>query len=155
MPIIVMPGQTLEEIAVQYNTTPEALQEGNCLTDTNIQQETIIFVPFPTAKVSQGGAQCGAPAGWVIYYVQPGDTLYGIATAYGISTRQLMYANCLQSENIMVGQALYVPNVPPYFGNPGQPLPPMWTPAPTDITFPMLLTPQTPMLPTGIPFPAP
>jgi len=64
-------------------------------------------------------------------------------------------ANCLQSTAIYTGQSLYVPNVPPNYVNPGVPLPPYFTPTPTYITIPSLLTPQTPMLPTGIPFPPP
>lgn len=158
VPIVVQPNQTLDDIASQYKTSPDALLQGNSLKDRTIQAGMILYVPLTasTTPTSQGTTtQCGVPAGWVYYYVQPGNTLYGIATAFGISVDQLMYANCLSASTIYIGQALYVPNVPPYFSNPGQPLQPMWTPAPTDITFPMLLTPQTPMLPTGIPFPAP
>ena len=157
VPIVVQPNQTLDDIASQYKTSAEALQAGNSLKDRTIQAGMILFVPL-TASItptSQGTTtQCGVPGGWVYYYVQPGDTLYGIATAFGISVNQLMYANCLNASTIYVGQSLYVPNVQPNFGNPGQPLPIM-TPVPTWITFPMLLTPKTPMLPTGIPFPLP
>jgi LysM repeat protein len=151
MPIIVMPNQTLKDIADQYKTSPEALQEGNCLKDLNIQENTIIFVPLTTPETGQGSAQCGAPAGWVYYYVQPGDTLYNIAAAYGISVNQLMFANCLKTVSIYVGQTLYVPNVPPYSVYPIQPIivPTPW------ITIPDLLTPEVPYLPTGIPYPLP
>ena len=154
MPIIVMPGQILEDIASQYKTTVEALMEGNCLEGTTVQEQTIIFVPFPTtAQTVLNTAQCGAPAGWVYYYVQPGDTLNRIAAAFGISVNQLMYANCLNSSNIYVGQALYVPNVPPYSVYPIQPI---FVPTPTPwVTIPDLLTPEVPYLPTGIPFPPP
>jgi LysM repeat protein len=153
MPIIVMPGQTLEKIAALYNTSPELLKKGNCLKDNSIQAGIIIFIPASPVQETQSRAQCGPPAGWVIYIVQSGDTLYGIATAYGTTVNQLKYANCLKNDNIYVGQRLYVPNVPPNIVNPGLPLPPLWTPTPTYLTIPMLLTPQTPMLPTGIPFP--
>jgi LysM repeat protein len=68
---------------------------------------TLIYVPPVTAIPCTG-----APAGWVIYIVQPGDTLYHIATVYRISVSQLMTANCLTSTVIYVGQSLYVPNVP-------------------------------------------
>lgn len=157
MPIIVMPGQTLEKIAALYNISSESLKKGNCLKNDSIQAGVIIFIPASpvqnTQTSPQSSPQCGSPAGWVIYTVQPGDTLYGIATAYGITVNQLKYANCLISNNIYVGQRLYVPNIPPNFVNPGYPLPPLSTPTPTWVTIPDLLTPETPMLPTGIPFP--
>jgi LysM repeat protein len=45
--------------------------------------------------------------------VQPGDTLYHIATSYGITTEQLQRANCLgSSTTIRIGQLLWVPNLP-------------------------------------------
>lgn len=142
MPIIVMPGQTLDEIAAQYKTSPEMLKEGNCLVDDTVQAGTIIFVPVAVAN--QTSAQCGPPAGWVIYYVQPGDTLFGIATMTGTTVNQLMVANCLKSAYVYTGQRLYTP---PYYVYPIQPI---WTPEPTWITFPMLMTPQPPItLPTG------
>jgi len=145
MPIIVMPDQTLEEIAAMYNTSPEMLQEGNCLEGNSLQAGSILFVPM-SAQTSQSSVPCGPPAGWVIYYVQPGDTLYGIATMFGTSVTQLVNANCLNSTYVYSGQRLYVP---PYYAYPIQPIvqPTPW------ITIPDLLTPEVPYLPTGIPFP--
>jgi len=145
MPIIVMPDQTLEEIAAMYNTSPEMLQEGNCLESNSLQAGSILFVPM-SAQTSQSSVTCGPPAGWVIYYVQPGDTLYGIATMFGTSVNQLVNANCLNSTYVYSGQRLYVP---PYYVYPIQPIvqPTPW------ITIPDLLTPEVPYLPTGIPFP--
>lgn len=145
MPIIVMPEQTLEKLATQYGTTSEMLQQGNCLRDENLVAGTILFVPAKAAQSNQP-VPCGPPAGWAIYYVQPGDTLYGIATMFGTSVNQLVNANCLNSTYVYSGQRLYVP---PYYAYPVQPLvqPTPW------ITIPDLLTPEVPYLPTGIPFP--
>lgn len=147
MPIIVMPDQTLEEIAAQYGTTPEMLQEGNCLQDSTIQAGSLVFVPM-SVQSSLSSAPCGPPAGWVIYYVQPGDTLYGIATMFGTSVNQLVNANCLNSTYVYSGQRLYVP---PYYA---YPILPIIQPTPW-ITIPDLLTPEVPYLPTGIPYPPP
>jgi LysM repeat protein len=146
MLIIVMPEQTLEQLATQYKTSPEMLQEGNCLKDTKITAGTILFVPVTASQSSQSSAPCGPPAGWVIYYVQPGDTLYGIATMVGASVNQLVNANCLKSTYVYSGQRLYVP---PYYA---YPILPIYQPTPW-ITIPDLLTPEVPYLPTGIPFP--
>jgi LysM repeat protein len=70
----------------------------------------VIYVP-PTLAATP--IPCtGAPAGWVIYIVQPGDTLYHIASLYRITVDQLMTANCLTGTVIYTGQSMYVPNVP-------------------------------------------
>jgi LysM repeat protein len=59
----------------------------------------------PTAK-----AACGPPYGWVqSYVVRPGDTLYRIATSYGISVEALQRANCRAGTTIYVGERLWVP----------------------------------------------
>ena len=45
-----------------------------------------------------------------IYVVQRGDTLFGIARRYGVSTETLTYANQLQAPDVLsVGQALVIP----------------------------------------------
>ena len=67
---------------------------------------------------------------WPTYRVQPSDTLSWLASATGLSTRELMAANCLTSDRIYAGQLLYVPRLPT---NP-------ITPTPTDTST----TTQTP-----------
>ncbi len=64
--------------------------------------------PFPTRTF----VPCGAPYGWIQYTVQPGDTLYAIGQAYGVTVSQLQQANCLGSSTIIhAGEKLWVPNV--------------------------------------------
>jgi len=110
VPITVQQGQTLESIALQYNTTVDGLMQANCLTSTAAPPAgTTLYVP---SLPSPTPIPCGAPSGWVIYTVQSGDTLYHIATLYRISVPELTTANCLTSTVIYVGQRLYVPNVP-------------------------------------------
>ena len=73
-------------------------------------------LPPPTlvpTSPPQPPAGCGQPASWVIYIVQPGDTLYSIGRTYGVTVEQLIFANCLTSTAIYPGQKLYVPNVAP------------------------------------------
>lgn len=160
MPVIVNADQSLKELATLYNTSADMLQQGNCLKEAAVKAGTILFIPVTGGTVqptqqSQSSAPCGPPVGWVIYYVQAGDTLYGIASSVGISVNQLMTANCLKGSNIYVGQKLYVPYLPPYYGNPIQPLP-LYTPTfPGCGTIADCLTPEVPYLPTGIPFPPP
>ena len=94
---------------------------------------------FPTTP-PQPPAGCGPPASWVIYIVQPGDTLYSISRMYSVTVEQLKFANCLTSNSIYPGQQLYVPNVAPQL------------PTPTTTSGPVATnTLQPPTIPTNPP----
>ncbi|MBL8155275.1 MAG: LysM peptidoglycan-binding domain-containing protein, partial [Anaerolineae bacterium] len=58
---------------------------------------------------SPAEAQCAVRADWPVYRVVRGDTLSRIARRYGLTTLQLMQANCLTSSRIITGQSLRVP----------------------------------------------
>lgn len=119
---------SLENLALQYGLTPEAILQANCLTAKLLSANRVIYLPpatiTPTATQTEkprkpkatepgGAAKCGPPPGWVIYIVQKGDTLYGIAVQSGASVAQLQWANCLgNSTAVRVGQKLYVPRLP-------------------------------------------
>jgi LysM repeat protein len=109
--IIVQPGQTLESIAQDYNITPEALAQGNCLTDEVIPG-MLLFVP-PLQPTTRPTEPCGRPPGWVSYVVQSGDTLYSLAVELNVTVYQLQVANCMIGQTtIHTGQALWVPRLP-------------------------------------------
>ncbi|MGE5250329.1 MAG: LysM peptidoglycan-binding domain-containing protein [Bacteroidota bacterium] len=116
--VMVGSNDTLESLALRYNTSAQMLAQGNCLLTQTLLPGTVLYVPpLPTMYIppvrTATFIPCGAPFGWVRYMVQPGDTLYHIATLYGITTSQLQRANCLGlSTTIRVGQLLWVPNVP-------------------------------------------
>ena len=44
------------------------------------------------------------------YIVQNGDTLYGIARQFGVSSDSIKNANGLTSNNLIVGESLIIPN---------------------------------------------
>ncbi len=140
--VIVQPGDTLESLAQAYNTTVKAIKQANCLTSNTIYPGSLIYVPGappPTA------IPCGPPPGWVYYIVQPGDTLYSLSRAYGVSVPALQQANCMgNSTTIRVGQKLYVPNVTPAFT-------PTFTPEPTKTPVPSATPPPTGIPPTRTP----
>jgi LysM repeat protein len=102
-------GDTIESIAAQYRTTIEALVQANCLISTSLLPGYTLYVPpLPTSTV----LACGAPAGWIQYTVQSGDTLFKISQLYRTTVLQLQQANCLgSSSTIFAGQKLWVPNV--------------------------------------------
>ncbi len=133
---IVQPGDTLYRIGQAYSVTVDQLIFANCLVSTTIHAGQQLWVPnvapqFPTATITSIPAitsvppptsipisppsypDCGPPASWTIYIVQPGDTLQSIASAYFVTVTQLMYANCLSSTAISPGQQLWVPNTTP------------------------------------------
>ena len=104
-------GETLESIAARHRTTSDALMQANCLLSTGLLPGYGLYVPplpLPTNTV----IPCGAPAGWIQYAVQPGDTLFRISQLYRTTVSQIQQANCLGlSTTIFSGQKLWVPNV--------------------------------------------
>lgn len=80
--------------------------------------------PWPAAPPRSACVPAGA---WYAYYVQPGDTLYGLAEYTGIDAGSLARANCLDSLILQAGQVLYVPN-PPRAPKPVFPGGPLWSP---------------------------
>jgi LysM repeat protein len=142
--IVVHTGDTLASLAQTYNIIPEALAEANCLVTESLLPGSLLFVPGqpPTPPV----VQCSPPRSWVIYIVQPGDTLNQISRLYGVSVAQLQYANCLGGSSLIKsGDRLYVPNVPTRTPSPTH----TFTPSPLPTETPTLL-PTTPA-PTVVP----
>ena len=73
-------------------------------------QTEIIPTAAKAAATATYRATCVVPYGWVkAYVVQPGDTLFRIATLYGVSVDALRGANCRSSTLIFVGEMLRVP----------------------------------------------
>jgi LysM repeat protein len=68
---------------------------------------TLTIITEPSAS------SCNVPAGWTGYVVQPGDTLFRLATKTNTTVEELMQANCLASNQINAGTRLYLPFVPP------------------------------------------
>jgi len=107
-------GDTLDTLAIRYQTTAALLAQGNCLTTSDpLVPDTMLYVPPAAATATQTSHACGPPGGWVIYTVHPGDTMYSLSHAYGVSIAQLQAANCLASgqTSLRSGQQLWVPNV--------------------------------------------
>jgi LysM repeat protein len=107
--ITTVSGDTIYALAQRYKTTPENISTGNCLSSFDVPPGFVIYVPpVPTVTV----IPCGHPPVYVRYVVQRGDTLYSVATRYGISYPTLQRANCMgSSTTIYAGQLLWVPNI--------------------------------------------
>jgi hypothetical protein len=57
---------------------------------------------------------CPVPRGWVVYTVQPTDSLFRISLNHGITVHELQRANCLGEQIFLApGSLLYVPDPSP------------------------------------------
>lgn len=106
--ILVQPYDTLASLALTYKVTAAEIMQANCLVSDQLVTNSYVYVPLPPSATT---VACGAPAGWVNYLVQPGDTLFRISLLYRVSVNDLKRANCLVSDTIKSGTLLKVPNV--------------------------------------------
>jgi LysM repeat protein len=136
---IVKSGDTLDKLATRFRTSSAALKQANCILTNELLPGAIIYVPpAPT----QTRIPCGPPSGWITSYVQPGDTLYRLSQAFGITVPELQNANCMGNSTILhVGQKLFVPPWATRTPSPTFPGLPTPTFVPTDTPN---LTPITP-----------
>lgn len=119
---VVRRGDTLYRIAKQYGSTVHTLSAANGIANPNriyVGQRLVIpgAATLPDTVVSSV-----APSD-EIYVVQRGDTLFGIATRFGVSLSDLVAANRIANPNLIhVGQTLKISgaSVP---AAPGKPAP--------------------------------
>ncbi len=76
-------------------------------TPTGAPAPTVIITPTPRSPLV---SQCLTPAGWLPYFVQPGETLVVLAARSGSSAYLLMQANCLGVAEVQTGDLLYLPS---------------------------------------------
>lgn len=74
-------------------------------TSTYTRTPTQTLTPPPTSPT------CPPPRGWLIYFVQPGETVDIIAARYRISSSELQNANCLLTTDLIPGVVVYVPPI--------------------------------------------
>jgi len=91
-------GDTLYGIAKKYNLDVNELKEINNLTSNNLSIGQKLIVSKVPAESE------------TIYKVVKGDTLYSIASKFGVSVNNLKYINNLSSNTLSIGQELIIPN---------------------------------------------
>jgi LysM repeat protein len=96
---------TLFSLALRFNTTVSAIVTLNGLPDANqIRVGQVLMIPGAAA----------AAGGSAEYIVQPGDTLYSIASRYGTTVEAIRLANAIVNPwLIQVGQKLVIPQGSP------------------------------------------
>lgn len=95
---IVQSGDSLWSISKKYDISVDKLKEINNL-DSNLLKIGQKLLVKDTSSSDDVG---------VYYTVKYGDTLYGIAKAYGLSVDELKNMNGLKNNNLSVGQKLLV-----------------------------------------------
>jgi len=108
-------GDTLEALAIRFDTTVEAIKLVNNLTGDEIQWGVDILIPL--GPVGTGEVTVPEPTETVLptggletYVVQSGDTLITIAAMYRTTVEALMEANEISSpEELRAGQELIIP----------------------------------------------
>lgn len=106
--VIVARGDTLLGIADQYGTTVDAIEAANHLSDPNrIVIGSILQVPR-ASNTMPAAPTAGAAGGTIV--VQPGQTLWSIATSFDTTVPALASANNLTDPNtVVIGSVLRIP----------------------------------------------
>lgn len=115
-------GDTLQSIAAQYGVTLEALISTNNLASIDrINVGQLIRIPLapdPTLPAAPPTAVPTAlpadPAPVIVHVVQPGETLFRIATRYGVTVNAMVEANDITDPTLIyAGQQLLIPGFTP------------------------------------------
>ena len=93
---IVKTGDSLYSIAKKYGITLDALKSANGKTSNLLSIGEILVIPTTTTTTRT-------------YTVKAGDSLWKIATNYGVSVNALKQANGLSSDLLSIGQVLVIP----------------------------------------------
>ena len=96
----VLKGDTLWSIAKKFNTTVDNLKKANKLNGNMLYIGQNLIVPeYFTSEDTN-----------ITYIVKKGDTLYSIATLYGVSINDLKNSNNLSSDILSIGQEIKIPS---------------------------------------------
>ena len=97
-------GDTLSGIASLYGTTYQHLAEINGITNPNL------IYPGQVLKITGGSTAAASSGNGGTYTVKSGDTLSGIAAAYGTTWKTLQSLNGITNANLIYpGQVLKLP----------------------------------------------
>ena len=100
---IVRQGDTLYSIASRFGVSVNELRSYNNLSGNVLSVGQQLYIPTGQVVEDIVGTD------YDTYVVVSGDTLYGIASRYGVSPSELRRINNLSSDTLLVGQQLLVP----------------------------------------------
>lgn len=96
-----------------WTPTPEPASDTPVPASPNVVQTEPVLPPSLTPTFTASAVPCEPKAGWPLYRIQRGDTLWSISQMTGTTVRRLQKANCLSGTTIIAGQNLRVPQLPP------------------------------------------
>lgn len=134
-------GQTLYAISRRYNVDVNEIIKSNPGVDKGLQADAVIMIPTKKAAAHTPVPNGETKIETKFHTVQAGETLYKIATQYGISVDDIKNWNRLNGETISVGQKIAV-SAPaasiaiPQQTTPAQPATPKVTPIQEPIAIP-------------------
>jgi len=127
---VVQAGDTLYRIAVRYRTTVDSIRRLNGLTGDQIEIGQRLVVSGDAAAATPTPGRVGAPAAPValpagrarpwsinrtavpadeVHFVDPGETLYSIASAHRLTIDELAAGNVLSTAPLVPGTMLSLP----------------------------------------------
>lgn len=119
----IQPGDTLSAIGARFNVDTISIVEANTLlTPDNLTVGSQILIPDYQPVTTEGAAAAegetttgtAASGGTVVHVVQPGEGIFEIAQAYGVTEADIVAANNIADVNLVrVGQELLIPGVSP------------------------------------------
>ncbi len=102
-------GDTIGGLAVQYNSSSQAIRQANNLKDDKIRLGQKLLIPAPGESAAQAPAQSSSRRGPVTHTVKSGDTLVLLSLKYKVSVQDIRAANNLKDDKIQLGQKLLIP----------------------------------------------
>ncbi len=108
----VQPGDTLWKISQRYGTSVPAVMSLNNLTSTMIYPGQVLNIPSAGSQAPSSNQNSGSNTltrQGVVYTVRGGDTLSRLASRFNTTVQAIMQTNRLNSQLLMVGQILVIP----------------------------------------------
>ena len=103
----VAPGDSLSGIAARFGTTTRNLMSINGIADANRIRIGQVLTIAGAAAAAAPAAPASTSGATTSYKVVPGDTLSGIASRFGTTSRNLMALNGITNANFLrIGQVL-------------------------------------------------
>ncbi|MGB3544813.1 LysM peptidoglycan-binding domain-containing protein [Rubrivirga sp.] len=119
---VVQPGETLFRIALRYDTSVDDLRRLNGIRGDQIEVGQRLVVGAPTRGQGASGTApvaLGPARDWsindttvpadLVHFVEPGETLYSIASAFGLDVDALARTNAISTAPLTPGAMLILP----------------------------------------------